>query len=377
MELVVVERSGSLENGRRIDAVAGSLPLDQARLSAAKRAFVTRRVDIEKAELLLVSGHTPRRGDLVLARVDRLGQHTGVQRIDGRRAKIYRDDEIVVAYGARYAPNQFESVLPQDLGPCHLVAAGGMASLAVSKHRRIRRATEITPVGVLADASGRALNLHDFSLPASSAIPAAAIPALAFVGTSMDAGKTTAAADTIRGLHRAGLRVGAAKITGTGACGDFYFYVDAGADVVVDFSDFGYGSTCGADADELTALLKNIVGYLQRQHVDVMVLEVADGLLQRETDMLLRSPAYAEFVSSTVFCAPDALGAAGGVDWLEHQGLHVSAVAGSMTAAPLSAREANMITRLPVLTRADLADPAQAMVLLSSLRDTASINGGS
>ena len=45
-------------------------------------------------------------------------------------------------------------------------------------------------------------------------------PVLIVAGTAMNAGKTTAAARLIKGLQRAGLRVGAAKVTGTGAGGD-------------------------------------------------------------------------------------------------------------------------------------------------------------
>jgi hypothetical protein len=340
------------------------------RLQRAKRAFATRRVALARGTQLLAGACQPHAGDLVLARVDRLGQHTGLQLPDGRRARIFPGDEIVVAYGARYAPNQFESVVPPSLGPCHLVAAGGMASRMQSRHQRIKRATDITPLGLIVDAQQRRLNLRDFALPALTSQTARGITTVAVAGTAMDAGKTTAAADLILGLSRAGLRVGAAKVTGTGACGDYFAFVDAGAAAVLDFTDLGYGSTCGAAVAELETILEQLTEHLAAAGAEVIVLEIADGLLQAETAAVLQSPAFAEQVDSVVFCAPDALGARGGVEWLEEQGLHVSAVAGALTAAPLAVREAAAAIRLPVLTREDLSSPLRAMDLLAPLRGT-------
>lgn len=340
------------------------------RLQRAKRAFATRRVTLECGVQLIAGECQPRPGDLVLARVDRLGQHTGLQLPDGRRARIFPGDEIVVAYGARYAPNQFESVVPPSLAPCHLVAAGGMASLVETRHQRIKRATDITPLGLIADVRQRRLNLRDFTLPVPTSQMARGITTLAIAGTAMDAGKTTAAADLILGLSRAGLRVGAAKVTGTGACGDYFAFVDAGAAAVLDFTDIGYGSTCGASVGELEAILDHLTEHLAAAGADIIVLEIADGLLQKETAALLKSAAFAEQVDGVLFCAPDALGARGGVEWLEEQGLHVSAVAGALTAAPLAVREAAGTTRLPVLTRDDLSSPLRALDLLAPLRSS-------
>ncbi|HHQ14016.1 MAG TPA: DUF1611 domain-containing protein, partial [Chromatiales bacterium] len=231
---------------------AATLPSE--RLARAKRSFVTRRVPDSAFRYLLWGTMRPKAGDLVLAKVLRLGQHTGIQRPDGRRAKLFPGDEIIIAYGARYAPNQFESELPTDLGPCHLVAAGGMASTAVSRHKRIKRATTIEPIGLLADENQRVLNLRDFRLPDIRVQRQLRAPVIAVAGTAMDAGKTTAVADLIRGLHRAGFRVGAAKVTGTGACGDYFHFVDAGADEVMDFTDAGYGSTLNIPVPELESV---------------------------------------------------------------------------------------------------------------------------
>lgn len=74
------------------------------RIAAAKRAFTTRRVDFSIAARLIPAG-VPRPGDLVLARVDTIGQHPRIEWPDGRRAKLYVGDEIIVAYGGRHCNN--------------------------------------------------------------------------------------------------------------------------------------------------------------------------------------------------------------------------------------------------------------------------------
>lgn len=112
---------------------AGALTL-LARLRRAAWAFTTRRIRAGASDVTLKTT-TPQAGDLVLAQIDAIGYHSGLQLPEGRRKQLFIGDEIVVAYGNRYAPNQFEAVVPKTLGPCQLVAAGGIAG----KARRARR----------------------------------------------------------------------------------------------------------------------------------------------------------------------------------------------------------------------------------------------
>src|SRR5690606_8350939 len=77
----------------------------KAQLQAAKRGFTPRRVDLSLARGLLVDGVAPKAGDLVLARVEQIGHHARSELRDGRRSALYVGDEILLAYGARYAPD--------------------------------------------------------------------------------------------------------------------------------------------------------------------------------------------------------------------------------------------------------------------------------
>lgn len=354
----------------RFRTTADYTAVDPARLLRAKRSYTTHRVDLTIARRLLTAGIAPKAGDLVLARVMRIGQHTGLQVPTGRRATLFVGDEIVLTYGNRYAPDQFEARVPDDLGPCHLVAGGGIAAEARHWHSRMKRPTEIEPIGLLADQAGHPLNVASFRLPEAVAAPGRPPCVIAVVGTSMNAGKTTAAAHLIRGLVQSGLRVGAAKVTGTGAMGDVALLADAGAHCVVDFTDFGYASTYRVPRPEVERLLRQAVVHAA-QSSDAVVLEIADGLYQEETAALLKSPAFRQLVTGVVFAASDAMGAAAGIEWLEQRGLPVLAVSGQLTASPLGVEEARRATRLPVLGLNELSDPAQVGMLLEDLRSRA------
>ena len=340
-------------------------PLNGDRLAAARRGFSTRRVDFPQDTVLLQDAVQPRPGDLVLAEVTSLGQHTRLELPTGRRSQLYPGDEIVVAYANRYAPDQFEAEVPPDLGDCHLVAAGGIASRLISRNTRIKRPTRIRPLGLIGDAQGRSLNLRDWALDSRS-IPKTLPPVIVVAGTAMNAGKTTAAAYLIKGLARAGKRVGAAQVTGTGAGGDLWQMTDAGAAEVVDFVDAGYPSTYLLASHDVEKVFLRLLSHLGNQAMDVIVVEVADGILQGETSDLLSSPGFSYYCDRLVFAAGDAMGAVAGAQWLLARGLDVSAVSGSLTASPLATREASTALGLPVLSKRQLADPETAVGLVDS-----------
>jgi hypothetical protein len=168
----------------------------------------------------------------------------------------------------------------------------------------------------------------------------------------MNAGKTTTAVGLIKGLRAAGLDVGAAKVTGTGAGGDVWSMLDAGAFPVVDFTDAGFPSTYRLPITQVEQVLTTLVEHVSVSAVDAIVLEVADGLYQDETAGLLTSATFATLVAAVLFAAfaaNDAMGAMAGVEWLRQHRLPVLAVSGALTQSPLAMREAQQATHLPVL----------------------------
>jgi len=335
------------------DAFGSSGPQSRAlagdELRRAKRAYVTARFDLSAADRLVTAGVAPRAGDLLLARIVKLGHHRKLESPEGRRQNLFTDDLVLLCYGARYASDQFEALVPEDLGPCSLVAAGGIAGACSARHAAVRKPTDIEPLGLVADGEGRVLNLTAAAERRQKA--AAQQPyVLAVVGSAMNAGKTTTVAAMIRGLAGTGLRVGAAKITGTGAGCDRWAMVDAGAEVVFDFTDFGLASTYRVPVAKTAAVLDGAVDAVAREGCDVVVVELADGLLFPETAALVEHAKFRDCVDGLVLAASDSMSARFGADWLLQRGLPLIGLAGKLTSSPLMVREVEASCSVPVLS---------------------------
>jgi hypothetical protein len=329
-------------------------------LAAAKWGYVTRLVD-EHAQLRLgTSVRSPRLGDFVVARVACIGEHECLEDVHGRRMKMFPGDLIVGAYGNRYATDFYEGYLPRPGDAVHLLTSGGLIGTVASSHTSRGAPTQLEVIGPLTDAAGTPLSCDDVAvLPAASRRPA--LGTIVVVGSSMNAGKTTATSGIIHGLHRAGYRVGAGKVTGSGSGKDHWAYVDAGAAPVSDFLDFGMPSTFGYPTERLISTMSAIRDRLVDHGAEAVVLEIADGVLQEETRALAAQ--LPEFADAVVLAVGDALGAAAGIDVLRGLRVSVRAISGLVTASPLAIREVAEVTGLTVLTPAELAHGAALSLL--------------
>lgn len=343
------------------------LPTSAKLARRAKWAFTTRRVDRERAVSLCDRLAEAVPGDLLLGRVQQIGYQRRIQLAEGRPSELYLDDLVVLACGARYAPDQFEGLAEVDHELVDMLAAGGVAGTMRARNAKVSAPTRISPIGLLADAEGRVLNLADFAMPALPASVSGGLTVIAVVGASMNSGKTTATASLAHGLQRAGFEVAAIKATGTGAFGDYNCFVDAGARFVADFTDVGMVSTYQAPLARIEAGLDTLLGAASRAGCEIALVEFADGVLQQETAALLTRPAIRQRLSGVLFAAPDALSAVGGCAVLRDMGLEAFALTGTLSLSPLAAAEAAQATGLGVLSRESLCDPASASVLYASL----------
>ncbi len=215
---------------REINGLTHREDLLAARLSRAKKAYTTRFLanrlvtDPRGYMLLSGSGVVPRPGDVVLAHIDRIGMHTRLESPVGRRQTLFVGDEVLVVYGDRYAPDQFEAEVPSDLRCAHLIVGGGLAGFMTAKHEHINDATAVRPLGLLADAQGivtlkrlapRKL-MTGLVQPATGPIPADRPKVLGVLGTSMNSGKSTTVNCLIRGLTESGLVISAGRCCRSG-----------------------------------------------------------------------------------------------------------------------------------------------------------------
>ena len=340
-------------------------------LEDLKAAYTTRHVNFENSMTLLSGGISPKPGDVALAKVEKIGHHTRLELCNGRRARLFKGENILVCYGNRYAPDQFEAVVPERLCSSHMAAAGGIIARVLSRHGKMKKPTVLHPLGILGDHQGRRLNLSDFALTNIQTNRHRPLT-IVVMGTAMNSGKTTTAANLIKGLVNSGLKVGAAKVTGTGAGGDIWFMRDAGAHPVLDFVDAGYASTYKVSSKQTTEILEILMNHLTQTGVEAVVLEFADGLFQDEIADLLCASAFSEnvckpifnsYVDGLIFAAHDAMGADAGTKRLRQSGLPVMALSGTITQSPLAVREAMEATGLPVLDSQTLGNPEIARVM--------------
>jgi hypothetical protein len=329
-----------------------------------KWAYVTRRVNRADAARLLGEFENAEAGDVLYAEVMEIGQHSGLQLKTGRRAELYVGDRVALCLGARYAPDYFQSEAVIDGDFAHLVAAGGVAGIVVKSHGRRKTPTLLKVLGRVARADGKPINVRDYAL--GSVEPGPRPPVIAVFGASMNAGKTTAAASLIHGLSKAGYKVGACKVTGTGACGDNNKYRDAGAHALFDFTDLGFATTFGVETEKVTQIASDLIGHLAQCGATAIVMEIADGVLQRETAALMNDPAFIRMIDATIFAAPDALSVINGVNILRDAGHSILGVSGVITRSPMSCEEVLQVIDTPVMTKQALGDGATMAAMLDA-----------
>ena len=136
----------------------------------------------------------------------------------------------------------------------------------------------------------------------------------------------------------------------------------AGAVKVLDFSDYGFPSTYLMEKQELLTLYRTLIADLEVHQPDIVVMEIADGVLQRETKLLLEDAWLRQQLSGVMLAADNALSARYGVDLLERMGHRVLGVTGLLTSSPLCMREFGEICALPVAASAGALGPLGSLV---------------
>jgi hypothetical protein len=113
---------------------------------------------------------------------------------------------------------------------------------------------------------------------------------------------------------------------------------------VLDFTHAGYPSTYMLSLDELLRIHRTLMGHVAEENPDYIVVEIADGIFQRETRMLLESREFTETVEHVFFAANDSLSAECGVRRVREFGLPLRALSGVFTQSALTMREAEAAT---------------------------------
>jgi hypothetical protein len=299
----------------------------------------------------------PEVGDVVYGTINRIGQHSSLENVSGRIHAIHNGSRAIFVFGNRYAPDYYEGRLPDTmLKEVDLLARSGMIGLVKTKNSLIKDPTRIKILGYVCDEKGNVLNTRSFPLIApKKAIKKTPRSRMILVcGTSMNSGKSMAAVACCWALMTMGHTVRASKVTGTASLKDILHMNDAGANPYADFTYLGYPSTYLLSEKDILGIFNQLDLKYANNPKNFWVVEFADGIIQRETAMLLSSPEVTSRIYKLVFCANDAFGAIGGLRILKERfKLIPDALSGVCSRSPLHIRELAEFTKIPVFNSAN------------------------
>ncbi len=299
----------------------------------------------------------PKPDDVMVARIREIGRHAGIELDTGRKASLYVGDLLGVAFGWRYATRQFYGEVPPLQNEYHMLSQGGVCGRVISAPDRFAEPTILEPIGYLAEEDGSVLNLRNHGLRPQSA-DIKCVQTIVVLGSSMDAGKTTLASSLIHGLTLAGKAVHAAKLTGTGCVKDINMMLDSGARTAVDFTWAGHASTARKSREDLESICQTLLSHLTADNPDVLVLEIADGIVQRETRKVIDYLVKQSLLNHVCLAVQDAMAAPACLMFLREQwGLTPTLVSGAATASPLSTEELRSVVPVPCVSANDLLSP--------------------
>ncbi|MEM1135042.1 MAG: hypothetical protein AAGI07_04330 [Bacteroidota bacterium] len=347
-------------------------------MNSIKKSIICQNIKSFNIDNANIRNYQPIAGDVAIFEVLALGSLNAIQNEEGRNCYIFTGDKIMLSFGNRYASNQFEGYVPEGYSDEYdLIGKGGVVGKVHSMASRLelKGPTKLRLVGYATDHEGEVINTiyHSGSQVKFNVNKARSYKTILSLGSSMDSGKTTSAAHLCRGLKTAGFKVAYIKLTGTVFNKDRMLANDCGADAVADFSELGFPSTYLCSLDCLMNLYESLLSKVASVKPDYVVIEIADGLYQRETNQLLNYPLFRETIDHVMLSCGDSLAANTGIQMLMPLfGHRLFALSGIFTTRPLLIQEVEAQCKLPVLTLEKMQEEQVLMGLLTQkLRITA------
>ncbi|MBU6157807.1 MAG: hypothetical protein KGP35_02135 [Bacteroidetes bacterium] len=299
--------------------------------------------------------YLPASGDVAMFEIVEIGKHQSMQSDSKRSVSIFSGDYILAAFADRYATSQFEGYVPTEILPeYHILGAGGVIGVVKSKNAALEdiEPTTVKWLGYAVDDSNQIINTKFYRMNRPRFKGDKKGPKVILsLGATMDSGKTTTAAFLTRGLYLEGKKVGFIKLTGTAFTKDKDFVFDTGAIFTLDFSDAGYPSTFTIPVPEIL----DIYEFLRNKMIDFggldyIVMEIADGILQRETMGLITNKDFMNTISHVVFSCGDSLSALKGLEVLQSLQIKPDLLSGRFTMSELLIREVRQFVDMPVFS---------------------------
>ncbi len=261
-----------------------------------------------------------------------------VEDLSGRMVSLRAGDVLAGTLGHRRALRGYAGVVPSTIAvgdTIDVLNLGGILGRCTSATPENGAPFKAEVLGAilsfpaLGDRIGRPAHIKDHSVPLADRLEGS-VPVIYVAGTCMNAGKTVAATELVRGLSRSGLRVAACKLTGVSLMRDSLSMLDAGAVASLTFNDTGIATT--RPGLTVTAA-KGIFNRLGASKPDVIVAELGDGILgEYGVQDILRDPELTAVGAAYVMAAPDPVGCWGSVTLMRDLfGLPVTVLTGPAT----------------------------------------------
>lgn len=269
-------------------------------------------------EVIVGDEIVPAEGYVLAVRIlsDKSSYNT-VEDLAGRMVSLRSGDVLAGTLGSRRALRGYAGEVPSHIAVgdrIQVLNLGGILGRCTSANPDIGPPFEAEVLGAvlsfpeLGDRVGRPASIRENAVPAAEALQGE-LPVVYVAGTCMNAGKTVAATELVRGLTRGGLRVAAVKLTGVSLMRDTLSMRDAGAVAALTFNDAGLASTHPGTTVAVARGLLNRLFADRIARPDVVVAELGDGILgEYGVQDILLAPDLMALGAAHVIAAPDPVG---------------------------------------------------------------------
>jgi hypothetical protein len=295
-----------------------------------KIASVTLHADLPR-EVELTDRLEAKEGTVVVVKaLQEKSVYDQIELVNGRQAKMSKDDVIAGALGKRRALHGFVGDLPETIkvgDRVHVLNLGGVIGVCISGSPIVGKPLLCEVMGAVVR-DGSIATISRNLPPPPAQLPD--VPLILVEGTCMSSGKTAAAATLVGKLNQRGYRVNGAKLTGVACLRDLLNMEDHGAHRTMSFLDMGLPSTVGVA--NIAGIARTLLADLASDRPDVIVAELGDGIIGyygvsdilKDKEILARAKAH-------VMCANDLVGAWGAVGLMKSWGIDVNVLAGPAT----------------------------------------------
>ena len=335
-----------------------SLPANVKRTSALRR--------VSPLKVIRFRSECGSEGDVCAFELPRDASPIMVEAPTGRMMTIAPGDTFLATPGYRESTRWVSGAIPacglvpgdqySVLADCGVV--GALAGDTPSEQSYLAR---VRYLGAVCGDHGETLNIRQFAIVGATERDRNA-PVYLLLGTSGDAGKTTAGIAILRTLRMKGhTTVIALKATGTASFEEIARYRDFGAAHAFDCVDFGLPTTYPAGREGIRDVFERALDFCLSLSAAALVVECGGDLFGANVPEFLTCVKARRADLKIILAASDTLGALGAKQTLAEIGLSINLITGPCTDTPSMRERTQALCGIPainLLRGSDLGTPS-------------------